>query len=1123
MIHAQDCHATPPPPNVTSHLNPPPHKTMRNLFLAATVLAALLIQTALAAPPIDLATKAWQGQGGVVVELDAKDASILTALCQENPNRLAHALMRSEQDVAATRNALQEAGLHGRITVSTWDGGVIPFVKNFVNLLICPDGNSAPPREEILRVLAPLGVALSGDGEKIVKPRPGDIDDWPQYLYDETGNAVSNDSAVRPPLGHMQWVGSPRWSRHHETMSSVSACVSGAGKVFYIFDEGNAFSPMLPSNWKLIARDAFNGTILWKRDIDKWTPNLKTLKSGPSTLPRRVIVVGDKLYATLGIEAPVSVLNTTTGETIEILEGTDGTEEIIFDGENLFMVADQNAEKAELQQYPRSQTAQWVVRPKQIIRYDLGKNELVWKKTFDYVAPLTLAGQRNKLFFFNGTSVESLEKEDGSHIWTSEEKPAFENMPTFFAPKLVVRGATVLFAGGEDFNPRAGSRGQLHGLSTEMGKTLWTAPNPASGYKSPEDLFVIDGKAWAGDVYTHRWFHTEEDSTGEFTGVNIATGEVDQSFGHVDAYWFHHRCHMAKATKNYLITCRTGTEFIDPKTGEWTLHHWIRGACLYGIMPANGMIYAPQHLCSCYIGAKMFGFTTVAPKDPNHITQHPTPDEKRLTTISEAPPLGAVQARLDEWPTYRGDTRRSGASAPVADPTGIKWSVKFDDSLTPPVIANGKVVVALKENFAVVAIDARTGKQVWRHVPGARVDSSPTLYGNRVYFGSADGYVNCLALDTGKLIWQYQATPTPARHMYFERLESTHPVHGNVLVMDDKVYTVAGRSMFTDGGMRFLILDANTGRNLTEHIMDDKVPGSDEELQMQQEILNMPQALPDLLSTNGKKIFMRYQQFDLEGNRTKIDYTRKLFGLDQKEIGEAHQPAAEDQKGEDAHVFSATGFLDDSWWHRTYWIYGKHQASGWAGHTVAGKGGAPSGRIMSFNDDRIFVWGRLQRYFRWTPIYEYSLQSCDYDYNRDWEVMMPILLRAMLHDGERLFIAGPEEVVRQSQVQRVISEAESQEEMRRQEQLLKGKAGAKLLQVDPETGRIVSGVQLETTPAFDGMAAAYGNIYLAMNDGSLHCLGEGGAPLPAISAGKLAEYNNNLAVPAPPQKKKGKR
>jgi len=358
-------------------------------------------------------------------------------------------------------------------------------------------------------------------------------------------------------------------------------------------------------------------------------------------------------------------------------------------------------------------------------------------------------------------------------------------------------------------------------------------------------------------------------------------------------------------------------------------------------------------------------------------------------------------------------------------------------------------------------------------------------------------------------------------HSYFERLESVHPVHGSVMVHDDKVYTPVGRSMFTDGGMRFLILDAASGRKLTEHVMDHKVPGSDEELQMQQEILNMPQALPDLLSTNGKKIFMRYQHFDMEGNRTKIDYDRKLFGKDQAEVGEAHKAALTDQKGEDAHLFSGTGFLDDSWWHRTYWLYGKHHASGWSGHSRAGAGGVPAGRILSFDKENIFAWGRLQRYYKWTPKYEYSLYACDYDHQRKWDVMTPILVRAMLLSGSDLFIMGPEEVARQSDLLGSIASEATQKKVAEQEKMLAGESGSKLLRVDAETGKIRSGLVFDSAPIFDGMVGAYGNVYLCMMDGTLRCLGADGASLEEVPAEEIEEFNKDSAVP--PVEKKGKK
>jgi len=89
--------------------------------------------------------------------------------------------------------------------------------------------------------LAPRGVALIA-GKKLVKPVPDAIDDWTHYLYDPRGNVVSGDTVVGPPAG-LQWVCGPRWGRHHEHMSSVSAMVSAGGRVFTILDEGNHDRP----------------------------------------------------------------------------------------------------------------------------------------------------------------------------------------------------------------------------------------------------------------------------------------------------------------------------------------------------------------------------------------------------------------------------------------------------------------------------------------------------------------------------------------------------------------------------------------------------------------------------------------------------------------------------------------------------------------------------------------------------------------------------------------------------------------------------------------------------------------------------------------------------------------
>lgn len=1061
--------------------------------------------------------------GGVVVHVHGEDASLLQSLRKHSPNLLGHLLVAQETDVRAPRETLVEAGEHGKISVGQWKSGTLPFIENFVNLLVVEDPD-AVSREEVLRVLVPEGVAFIGS-ETIVKQRPETLDDWPMQLHDASGNAVSKDKALKPPLQQLQWVGGPRWSRHHDKMSSVSACVSGDEKVFYIFDEGSAFSPYLPCDWKLIARDAFNGVVLWKQPIPKWSGNLYGLKSGPATLARRLIVAGENVCVTLGIEAPVSVLDSSSGQILRTIAGTEGTEEIIHEDGYLYLVADTNEVKNEFLNWPRMSfpRGRWIQRSKQVLCCDLQQGEVLWSQTFDWVAPSTLTASRGKVYFFDGERVVALSREDGGVLWKSEERPVWKDMATFYAPKLVVQDGVVMFVGGEGYVPHRGTaEGEVAGMSTENGKLLWTAKHPSGGYQSPSDLMVIDGKIWGANVTSGS--SQSPTGTGEILARNPGTGKEEVKFNDIPAYWFHHRCYPAKSTEDYLIMSRTGTEFVDIKTGEWTLHHWVRGACLYGIMPANGLLYAPQHPCSCYIGAKAYGFTALAPTNSYGRVFEAIPDDQRLTVVDDRATAFPQQQPQNpgDWPTYRSDIARSSLAVGITEPNKVKWSVDLSGALTQPVIANEKVLVADKDNPVLHAFVASTGEPAWRFIPGGRIDSPPTIYKGLVYFGATDGFVYCLDLNDGSLRWKYQAAPAVANHMYLERMEATHPVHGNVLILNDRLYTVAGRSMFTDGGIRFLILDALTGRKIKEHIMDDKVPGTDEQLQMRHEILNMPTALTDILSSNGKKIFMRYQPFDLEGNRLDLMFDGQRYGYEPDTYGSDMKAihsklGGEDQRGEDAHLFSGTGFLDDSWWHRTYLVYGKYQASGHSGYTQAGAQGAPAGRTVSFDKDRIYTWGRMRRYFKWSEEYVYHLHAKDYDYQDQWSVALPILVRAMVASDDRLFVLGPKELMRQDEVKRRITEEGVQQLMAEQDKALNGESGSILLTVDKRSGQILSGYRLPISPLLDGMAGANGNLYLSTTDGRLCCLSDDGEGLDALSAEEVEELNRTSTPPPAPK------
>jgi len=111
-------------------------------------------------------------------------------------------------------------------------------------------------------------------------------------------------------------VAGPQNTRHHEAVASVTVAISAGGRLFYIVDEASVASILLPPQWQLAARDAFNGVLLWKRPITTWEPHLRGKSSGPPELSRRLVANGDRVYAALGLAAPVTALDAATGRTL---------------------------------------------------------------------------------------------------------------------------------------------------------------------------------------------------------------------------------------------------------------------------------------------------------------------------------------------------------------------------------------------------------------------------------------------------------------------------------------------------------------------------------------------------------------------------------------------------------------------------------------------------------------------------------------------------------------------------------------------------------------------------------------------------------------------------------------
>ncbi|HQU43440.1 MAG TPA: PQQ-binding-like beta-propeller repeat protein, partial [Pirellulales bacterium] len=292
---------------------------------------------------------------------------------------------------------------------------------------------------------------------------------------------------------------------------------------------------------------------------------------------------------------------------------------------------------------------------------------------------------------------------------------------------------------------------------------------------------------------------------------------------------------------------------------------------------------------------------------------------------------------------------------------------KLPGRLSALVVAGGLVYVAQIDQHKLHALDAKTGKSRWTYTAGGRIDSPPTYWNGRLFFGSMDGWVYSLRASDGALLWRYRAAPLDRRLMAFEQLESVWPVHGSIMIEKDVAHFVVGRSSFLDGGMWYVRLDPRTGKKLGETVLNDRDPETGEDIQNRLQTLQMPVALADILCTDGECVYLRSQKFDDAGQR--------------QEIGPVSGDAAKQggtQAGPGRHLFAPMGFLDDTWFHRAYWVYGKNFAGGHNGYFQAGKH-TPSGRILVFNDKEIYGYARQPQYYRWTTPLEHQLFSANRD------------------------------------------------------------------------------------------------------------------------------------------------
>ncbi|MBT3198707.1 MAG: PQQ-binding-like beta-propeller repeat protein [Phycisphaerales bacterium] len=1046
--------------------------------------------------------------GGLVVHIGCGDGK-LTAGLGAAEGYIVQGLDSSPANVDKARAHFSDKKLGSKVTARTFDGKTLPYRDNMVNLIIADVG--AAPEAEITRALAPNGVAIVG-GKKRIKPRPSEIDEWTHYHHDPQGTMVGLDKKVAPLHG-IQWMGSPKWLRNHDFMTGMHAMVTSNGRVFYVIDEGLRNHILLPAKWVLIARDAFNGAVLWRRDLKDWHPQNWPLKSGPGQFPRRLVAVGDRVYVTFGQTAELTAIDAVTGKTIRTYEQTKSTEEIILDGETLFLLVNPNRKKVDFTvkstgygEIKRASSGwAWTQsgEPESVMAVNAKSGKTLWTHK-SKVAPLSLALGGGKVFFANGTGMVALDRKTGKPAWTSTA-PRISKVGTGGSVRVVYSDGVLLAAVGT----------RLTAMGAKDGKILWTNRLLASSHHCPNDLFVINGLIWSARTGVPQKLGTQ------IWARDLHTGELKKDFKATNAPAFpmHPRCYPSRATTQYLMTNGMGTEFYKIGDTKMTLHHAVRGSCIYGVMPANGLLYKPPDSCACYYQSKLEYFCAMSPESA---LKTKTPEAQRLEkgpVYKDIINRKAKPANLTDWPMYRREASRSGSTlSPMTTDLNEKWSIKLSGKLPQPVVSDGLAFVSSIEQQTLYAINTATGKIAWKFIAGGKIDSSPTVYNNTVLFGCGDGRVYCLRAEDGAVAWRYLVAPADVQMVSYQQVESVWPVHGAVLVVKGKLYALAGRNMFFDGGIRLVVLNPKTGEMISENMMDNIDPETGKEFHETIIAKYMPIANPDIFSSDGQRLYMQEQNFGLDGKRIGVGPT--LPG----------KKAAATPPGK--HLFCQTGLLDDAWFHRSYWIYGDDCGEGWGAYTSTRRR-SPCGRIMSFDENRIYGFRSDPLGNMLHPRTSYKLFAAEKEpalvpapaptpkakqkakpkakgkdkkvrkprvrrprgggIKHHWQVETPgLLVNAMVLGKEKLFIAGPPDLADETKMLGHLPGAndDNNRQLIAQAEAWKGKRGGLLRVVSCKTGEKLAECKLKNIPLFDGMSAADGKLFIVTLDGNIVCIGK---------------------------------
>jgi hypothetical protein len=175
---------------------------------------------------------------------------------------------------------------------------------------------------------------------------------------------------------------------------------------------------------------------------------------------------------------------------------------------------------------------------------------------------------------------------------------------------------------------------------------------------------------------------------------------------------------------------------------------------------------------------------------------------------------------------WRHDAGRSGVSeAPLPETLHLQWvrelpdpqpawpasqtKLQFDRSYQPVVLGQ-RLFVGSTVNNSISAYETKSGNELWRFYTEGPVRFAPVAANGSVYAVSDDGHLYCLDAAHGTLRWKVNGGPAKRLIIGNDRLVSTWPARGGVVLADGVLYFTA--SIWPSMGIFIHAVDAQSGK-----------------------------------------------------------------------------------------------------------------------------------------------------------------------------------------------------------------------------------------------------------------------------------------------------------------------